>query len=198
MIKSLFSSLIALSVIATASAAEVGKPAPDFSVKNLDGKEITLADLKDKVVVLEWVNYECPFIQKHYNSGNMGKLQQTYTDRGVIWLSINSAAKGKQGYHDAPEMKTTAEKAGNHASHFLMDTDGKMGKAYDAKVTPHMFIIDKKGVVRYNGAMDSKPTPDLTDVETADKWFVNALEAVLNGKEVSNATNKPYGCGVKY
>lgn len=198
MIRSIFTSIVAAGLIATGYAAEVGKPAPDFSLKNLEGESVSLADFKDKVVVLEWVNYECPFVKKHYGSGNMGKLQKTYTDKEVVWLTVNSAAEGNQGYLESPVMKVAAEKAGNQATHFLMDPEGKMGKAYDAKVTPHMFIIDKKGIVRYNGAMDSKPTPDVADIETADKWFVDALEAVLEGKEVTNATNKPYGCGVKY
>ncbi|HSP42088.1 MAG TPA: thioredoxin family protein [Luteolibacter sp.] len=182
----------------TAHAAEIGQAAPDFSVKNVKGETVSLADFKDKVVVIEWINYGCPFVKKHYDSGNMPALQEKYTAKDVVWLTVNSAAEGKQGYHAPAEMAEIATKHGNKASHFLMDTDGKMGKAYDAKVTPHMYIIHKDGKLVYNGAIDSNPSAKTEDVATADKWFADALDAVLAGKEVSNAKNKPYGCGVKY
>ena len=171
--------------------AVIGKPAPDFTASNVKGESVSLADFKGKVVVLEWVNYECPFVKKHYQSGNLPKLQETYTAKGVVWLSVSSAAAGKQGYLEPAKMAERATKEGNKASHFLMDTDGKIGKAYGAKVTPHMFIINKDGVLAYDGAMDSKATPDIKDIETADKLFVNALDAVLEGKEVANAKNQP-------
>jgi len=179
-------------------AAGINQPAPDFTAKNVKGDSVSLADFKGKVVVLEWVNFDCPFVKKHYAGGNMPSLQESYTAKDVIWLTINSAAEGKQGYHEPTKMAELAGKQGNKASHFLMDTDGKVGKAYDAKVTPHMFIIDKEGKLVYDGAIDSKPTAKAEDVATADKFFVDALEAVLAGKEVANAKNKPYGCGVKY
>lgn len=182
----------------SAHAAEIGQAAPDFSVKTVKGETASLADFKDKVVVLEWVNYGCPFVKKHYESGNMPALQEKYTAKGVVWLTVNSSAEGKQGYHAPAEMAQIATKHGNKASHFLMDTDGKMGKAYDAKVTPHMYIIHKDGKLVYNGAIDSNPSTKTEDVATADKWFADALDAVLAGKEVTNAKNKPYGCGVKY
>lgn len=183
----------------TVHAAEIGQAAPDFTVKNVKGEAVSLSDFKDKVVVLEWVNFDCPFVKKHYErSGNMPALQEKYTAKGVVWLTINSGAVGKQGYHEPSEMAEVAAKQGNKATHFLMDTDGKMGKAYDARVTPHMFIIAKDGKLAYNGAIDSKASASADDVETADKLFANALDAVLAGKEVANAKNKPYGCGVKY
>ncbi len=182
----------------TAHAAEIGQSAPDFSVKNTKGETVALADFKDKVVVLEWVNYGCPFVKKHYESGNMPALQEKYAAKGVVWLTVNSSAEGKQGYHAPAEMAEIATKHGNKASHFLMDTDGKMGKAYDAKVTPHLYIIHKDGKLVYDGAIDSNPSARKEDVATADKWFADALDAVLAGKDVSNAKTKPYGCGVKY
>jgi len=182
----------------TVHAAEIGKPAPDFTVKNVKGESVSLADFKDKVVVLEWVNFDCPFVKKHYAGGNMPALQEKYAAEGVVWLTVNSSAEGKQGYHEPSKMAEVAAKQGNKATHFLMDTDGKMGKAYDAKVTPHMYIIHKDGKLVYNGAIDSKSTTKAEDVATADKWFADALDAVLAGKEVANAKNKPYGCGVKY
>ncbi len=181
-----------------AALAAIGQPAPDFNARSAKGEFISLSDFKDKVVVLEWVNFGCPFVNKHYASGNMPKLQQTYTAKGVVWLSINSSAKGKQGYLDPPEMAGLAAKKGNQASHLLMDTDGKIGRAYGAKVTPQMCIIDKDGTLVYDGAIDSMATTDAKDVTSAEPLFVNALDAVLAGKPVANAKNKPYGCGVKY
>lgn len=179
-------------------AAEINQPAPDFTARNVKGESVSLADLKGKVIVLEWVNFDCPFVKKHYAGGNLPSLQETYTAKDVVWLTINSAAQGKQGYHEPAKMAELAANQGNKATHFLMDTDGKVGKAYDAKVTPHMFIISKDGKLVYDGAIDSKATTETADVATADKLFVNALDAVLSGKEVENAKNKPYGCGVKY
>ena len=184
--------------LVAAHAAEIGQPAPAFTAKNLKGDAVSLADLKGKVVVLEWVNFDCPFVKKHYASGNLPSLQESYAAKGVVWLTINSAAEDKQGYHEPSKMAEIAAAQGNKASHFLMDAEGKVGKAYDAKVTPHMFIIDAAGKLAYDGAIDSKATTKAEDVATADKLFVNALEAVLAGKPVADAKNKPYGCGVKY
>ena len=189
-----FTILAGAFALVASHAAEIGKPAPDFSVKNTAGETVDLASLKGKVVVLEWVNYQCPFVKKHYSSGNIPKLQETYTAKDVVWLTVSSAAEGKQGYYDATKMAEVAKEQKNKATHTLMDTDGKMGKAFDAKVTPHMFIINKDGVLVYNGAIDSDPK----DPATADKLFANALDAVLAGTPVENAKNKPYGCGVKY
>lgn len=194
----LYSTVVGALALAATHAAEIGKPAPGFTARNVKGEEVSLADFKGKIVVLEWVNFECPFVKKHYASGNMPSLQEACAAKDAVWLTINSAAEGKQGYHEPAKMAEEATKQGNKASHFLMDADGKVGKAYDAKVTPHMFIIDKEGKLVYDGAMDSKATTAVADVETADKLFVNALDAVLAGKEVADAKNKPYGCGVKY
>jgi len=187
----------AFSVI-SAFAADVGKPAPAFSGKNLKGETVSLADQKGKVVVLEWVNFDCPFVKKHYTSGNIPKLQQEYAAKDVVWISINSSAPGKQGNYNAADMTARATKDGNKATQFLLDPEGTIGKAYDAKTTPHLFIINKDGVLVYNGAIDSKKSTDAADIAGADKLFVNALDAVLAGKEVANAKNEPYGCGVKY
>lgn len=180
------------------TAKEIGQPAPDFTATNLKGEEVSLSSLKGKVVVLEWVNFDCPFVKKHYASGNLPKLQETYTAKEVVWLTVNSSAEGKQGYLEPSKMAERAEKEGNKATHFLMDTSGAVGKAYDAKVTPHLFIICKEGSLVYNGAIDSKASTKAEDVATAEKWFADALDAVLEGKEAPNAMNKPYGCGVKY
>ncbi|RYD21360.1 MAG: redoxin domain-containing protein [Verrucomicrobiaceae bacterium] len=194
----LLTTLVGAFALVSAHAQEVGKAAPQFSAKNVKGDTVSLAEQRGKIVVLEWVNFECPFVKKHYSSGNFGKLQEKYTGEGVVWISVNSAAKGKQGYLEPSELSQRATKEGNKASQFLVDTDGAVGKAYDAKVTPHMFIIDKEGKLVYNGAIDSKKTTENADVETADKYFAKALDAVIAGKEVENAKNEPYGCGVKY
>lgn len=182
----------------TATAAEVGQSAPAFSAKDLKGNTVSLSDLGGKVVVLEWVNFECPFVKKHYGSGNMQKLQADYEAKGVVWITINSSAKGKQGYLETEKMAEAAKENSSKAAHFVMDTDGKIGKAYDAKVTPHLFIIGKDGTLAYDGAIDGKQSTDKADVATAPKLFANALDAVLAGKPVENAKNQPYGCGVKY
>jgi glutathione peroxidase-family protein len=197
--KTLITAAIVGAIAVTSSfAAEVGKAAPAFTAKTAKSTEVSLSDYKDKVVVLEWVNFDCPFVKKHYSSKNMQNLQAAYTEKGVIWLTVNSSAEGKQGYLEASKLAEKTESEGSKATEILVDTDGKVGKAYDAKVTPHMMIITKDGTLAYSGAIDSNSSTKPEDIETADKLFANALDAVLEGKEVPNATNKPYGCGVKY
>jgi len=191
--------LTALFAIACSNAKEVGQPAPAFTGMTLAGEEVSLSDFKGKVVVLEWTNFSCPFVKKHYSgSGNMGKLQEEFTAKDVIWLTICSSAKGQQGYHEPAAQAELAKKEGNKATHFIADTNGTIGKAYDAKVTPHMFIICREGNLRYSGAIDSIRSTNAQDVGKADPIFKNALNAVLSGEDVQNATNQPYGCGVKY
>lgn len=194
----LFATLAGAFALVTATAQEVGKLAPAFTTKNVKGETVSLADFKGKIVVLEWVNFDCPFVKKHYTPGNMQKLQAAAAGKEVVWLSINSSADGKQGYYDSSAMAARATKEGSKSTQFLLDPTGTVGKAYDAKVTPHLFIIGKDGNVAYNGAIDSKPSTDSADITTAEPLFSNALDAVLAGKPVTNATNKPYGCGVKY
>ena len=177
---------------------DIGKPAPAFTAENLRGEKISLKQLGGKIVVLEWVNFSCPFVKKHHSGGNLPKLQTGYQAKDVVCVSINSGAKGKQGYHEPDAMAKIAEAEGSKAAHFVMDPTGEIGKAYAAKFTPHLFIINKEGVLVYDGAIDSKASTDVADVESAEKFFVAALEATLAGGEVKNAKNKPYGCGVKY
>jgi hypothetical protein len=198
LMKSIVATAIAAVFSASAFAADPGKPAPDFNGKTVKSGEVSLSSLKGKVVVLEWVNYECPFVKKHYGSGNLPKLQETYTAKGVVWITVNSSAEGKQGYLEPAALAERSAKEGNKASHIVVDSSGAIGKAYKAKVTPHLFIINKDGVLAYNGAIDSKPTTKTEDIGGADQLFANALDAVLAGKEVANAKNQPYGCGVKY
>ncbi len=184
--------------LATVNAKEVGKAAPQFTAKDAKGATVSLSEQRGKVVVLEWVNFDCPFVKKHYSSGNMQKLQADYTGKGVVWLTISSSGEGKEGYLEASKLGELADSKGNKATYVIADGTGSIGKAYDAKTTPHMFIIDKEGKLVYNGAIDSKATTEAADVDTADKLFAKAADAVLAGKTVENAKNQPYGCGVKY
>lgn len=191
-------SVIAACCCLAAHPADTHPAAPPFAAKNLAGESVSLAGLKGKVIVLEWVNFDCPFVKKHYSSGNMQKLQQTYTAKGVVWLTVNSSAPGKPGHLNAAALATRAKQEGNQASHVLIDADGSVGRAFGAKVTPHLFIIGSDGLIHYDGAIDSTPSTESADVASAEPWFANALEAVLAGKPVANARTKPYGCGVKY
>lgn len=179
-------------------AAEVGKPAPAFSVKDIDGKEQTLAQYKGRIVVLEWNNPGCPFVKKHYGSGNMQQLQQYAVSKGVVWLTINSGATGKQGFMDAAAAKAKIAQLGEHQTAYIVDPEGTLGKLYGAKVTPHMFVVDKSGMLAYEGAIDDKPSPDAEDVKSADNYVRNAIDALLNNKPIIIANTIAYGCSVKY
>jgi hypothetical protein len=147
---------------------------------------------------LEWVNFDCPFVKKHYNSGNMQALQASYTGKDVVWLSICSSAPGKQGYFEDGELKQRLEKEGSNATAYLIDSDGQVGKMYNAQTTPHMYIIGPEGVLRYAGAIDDKPSTKLEDVEDADNYVKDALASLMAGKEIATKATKSYGCSVKY
>jgi len=180
------------------AAAIVGSSAPPLELRDADGKNVRLDAYKGKFVVLEWVNRQCPFVRKHYGSGNMQALQKKYTEKGVVWLSICSSAPGKQGYVKGPEAKEWMAEEKAAPTDFLLDPKGKVGKAYGAKTTPHIFVIDPKGKVVYNGAIDDKPSTDREDIETARNYLALALDASLEGKKVEVAATQPYGCTVKY
>ena len=180
------------------AAAIVGKSAPPIELRDTDGKSVRLDEFKGKFVVLEWVNFQCPFVGKHYGSGNMQKLQKKYTQEGVVWLSICSSAPGKQGYVTGPDAKELLKEKGAAPSRFLLDPKGAVGKSYGAKTTPHMFVIDPKGVVVYNGAIDDKPSTNRADIATAKNYLTAALDAAMSGKKVEVAASQPYGCSVKY
>lgn len=192
----------ALTLAPTAEAqsnhATVGEQAPNFTLKDLDGETHNLADYEGEYVVLEWLNFECPFVGKHYGSGNMQKLQKNYTDDGVKWFSIVSSAPGKQGYFPPEEMKAQNEKRGGNQTAILMDPTGKVGKKYGAVVTPHMYVISPEGELLYRGGIDNRPTTDEADIEGATNYVKKALTAAMNGEEVSPKQAKPYGCTVKY
>jgi peroxiredoxin len=188
-----------LFVAGTLGAATVGQPAPAFTLSDLEGKPRSLEEFKGKVVVLEWVNPDCPFVKKHYDkSGNMPALQKAAAADGVVWLLINSGAPGKQGDYDVAQAKAwlAAQKAA--ATAYLRDTDGKVGNAYKAKSTPHMFVINAAGILVYNGAIDSVRSANAADIEKAENYVKAALAALKAGSEVTNPSNTPYGCSVKY
>ena len=181
-----------------ADEPQVGSGAPAFTLKDTSGKEHSLSDYKGKFVVLEWFNEGCPFVKKHYTSGNMQKLQQEYTGKDVVWLSINSSAPGKEGHVTAETAQKTISEWKMNATKILLDHDGKVGKMYGAKTTPHMFVIDKEGKLVYQGAIDSKPSSDTADVEGAENYVKVALDSSMAGKPVATSSTKPYGCSVKY
>lgn len=183
---------------AAQAAVSAGQQAPAFSLKDTKGRTRTLAEFKGRYVVLEWLNYGCPFVKKHYDSGNMQKLQQTARKQGVVWLSIVSSAPGKQGHNDAAgaDKETKSKKAAPLA--VLLDPSGEAGRAYDAKTTPHMFVINPQGGVIYNGAIDDKPSTDVADVPGARNYVLAALSEAKSGKKVSVPVTQPYGCSVKY
>ena len=186
------------SVSAGNAAAIVGKQAPSIELRDTNGKTVRLDAFKGKFVVLEWVNFQCPFVGKQYGSGNMQKLQKDYTQKGVVWLSICSSAEGKQGHVNGQEANALMKEKGAAPSRFLLDPWGSVGKAYGAKTTPHMFVIDPKGTVVYNGAIDDTPSTDKADIATAKNYVVAALDAAMAGKRIETAVTQPYGCGVKY
>jgi peroxiredoxin len=178
--------------------AAIDKPAPDFALVDINGKKHELADYKGKFVVLEWNNWNCPFVKKHYSKGNMQHLQKQYGEKGVVWLTICSSAPGKQGYHDAKEHNEYIEKSGAAATAYLPDPDGTVGRLYAAKTTPHMFVIDRDGVLVYAGAIDDKPSTKTADLEDATNFVRLSLDEVMAGEAVSVKTSTPYGCSVKY
>jgi AhpC/TSA family protein len=180
------------------NATRVGNRAPDFTATDSNGRVHKLSEYQDKFVVLEWTNRGCPYTQKHYNSGNMQRLQREWTSRGVIWLTVISSAPGKQGYVKAGEENVYVKQVNAAPTAVLLDPTGVLGRLYDAKTTPHMFIIDPKGILIYNGAIDDRPTTDLADVNGARNYLTLALEEATSGKPVSIPTTRPYGCSVKY
>jgi hypothetical protein len=179
-------------------AARVGDRAPDFTATDSNDKVHKLSDYQGKFVVLEWTNRGCPYTQKHYNSGNMQRLQREWTSRGVIWLTVISSAPGKQGYVKAADENAYVRQVNAAPTAVLLDPTSTLGHLYDAKTTPHMFIIDPKGILIYSGAIDDRPTTDLADVNGAKNYLSVALEEATSGKPVSIPTTRPYGCSVKY
>lgn len=184
--------------ITAAQAARVGEPAPQFTATDTNGQAHKLSDYQGKFVVLEWTNRGCPYTQKQYNSGNMQRLQREWTSKGVVWLTVISSAPGKQGYVTAADENAYVKQINASPTAVLLDPTGALGHLYEAKTTPHMFIINPRGILIYNGAIDDKPTTDLADVPGAKNYVSMALDEAMAGNPVSVATSRPYGCSVKY
>ncbi|SNY59697.1 Peroxiredoxin [Arsukibacterium tuosuense] len=180
-----------------AAAPQVGQPAPDFTVQDANGQRHSLQDFAGKNVVLEWTNHDCPFVVKHY-SGNMQQLQQDMQAKDVVWLSVISSASGKQGHIDSAKAAELTSSRNASPTAILFDESGAMGKAYDAKTTPHMYVIDEEGVLQYMGGIDSIPSAKVDDIAKATPYFANAAKAVLAGNTPDPAVTRPYGCSVKY
>jgi peroxiredoxin len=190
--------VIVLLATAAAFAARVGQPAPDFVATDSNCQSHHLADYRGKFVVLEWHNNGCPYTQKHYQSGNMENLQREWTARGVIWFTVISSAPGEQGYVTAAQENDYMRQMHAAPTAALLDSDGQLGRLYDAKTTPHMFVINPDGVLIYNGAIDDRPSTDASDITGATNYVSQALTEAMAGKPVSVATTWPYGCSVKY
>jgi AhpC/TSA family len=196
--KFLLSALMLAAAPAFAATAVVGQPAPAFSATDSSGKAVSLADFKGKTVVLEWVNPGCPYVRKHYDSANMQGTQKGAAGQGVVWLSVNSTAPGHYDYKKPADMAAWMQSQKAAATHTLMDSDGKIGKAYGARTTPHMYVVDAKGVLAYAGGIDDTPSANPADVKTAKNYVNAALGDLLAGKPVAQATTRSYGCSVKY
>tara|TARA_R110002033_G_scaffold14080_2_gene41393 strand:- start:723 stop:1337 length:615 start_codon:yes stop_codon:yes gene_type:complete len=196
---------IALTAVATVALAspltaaqKTGAIAQDFKLTDVNGKTVQLSQFRGKTVVLEWHNPGCPFVSKHYNSGNMQATQKAARQQGAVWLTINSGAKGKQGHMTGTEAKSLIAKQNIQSTHYLFDTKGLVGKAYAAKTTPHMYIIDGAGTLVYQGGIDDKPTANPADIKLARNHVLAALTEIKSGDKVSVAHSRPYGCSVKY
>jgi peroxiredoxin len=192
----LFGALCGLSLVtagALAQTASVGAAAPAFAAKDLAGKPVSLADFKGKYVVLEWTNPDCPYVRKHYNSGNMPATQKQAMAKGAVWLSVSTGDT-----HSAAELQSWQKARSASPTATLADADGKIARAYGARTTPHMYIVDPQGTLIYAGAIDSKPTANPADVKTATNYVNQALAESLAGKPVSQPVTQAYGCSVKY
>ena len=194
---SVLTCLASTSLFAADSPA-VGSAAPDFSVSDSKGKTQSVSQYKGKYVVLEWFNPECPFVKKHYGSGNMQKLQEEFTGKGVVWLTIDSSAPETEGNLTPDQANAKIAEWKTHSTALLLDPEGKAGRTYGAKNTPHMFVINPEGKLIYAGAIDSKATPNPADIASSTNYVKAALDESLAGKPVTTPSSRPYGCSVKY
>lgn len=194
----LLSPMIADAAESTGGVA-TGEPAPAFTATDTHGTTHNLEDFAGKTVILEWTNKDCPFVKKFYKDGHMQKWQEKYSAmEDVVWLTVASSAPGKQGHLSAEQWNELIEQQDSHATAVLMDEDGTIGRAYDATNTPHIYVIDGEGVLRYQGAIDSMPSTKNDDIEKATNYLAAAVEAVQAGETVETDTTSAYGCSVKY
>lgn len=187
-----------LSARGTMGSLDVGQPAPDFSATDSNGKTHKLSDLKGEYVVLEWLNHSCPFVRKHYDSGNMQETQAMVTATGATWLSVVSSAPGKEGYMTPEQTNAAIKKNGAHPAAVLLDPDGDLGKQYGARTTPHIFIIDPEGTLVYQGAIDSVRSTNQADIKGAKNYVSAAFASLSSSQPIEDADTAPYGCSVKY
>lgn len=180
------------------SEPAVDKPAPAFTAVDSNGKTHNLADYRGKTVVLEWTNHDCPYVRKHYGANNMQTLQKEATADGVVWLSVISSGEGKQGHVSADEANKLTEERGAAPTAVLFDENGKIGRSYGARTTPHMYIVNPEGTLVYMGGIDNKPTSDPDDIATATNYVKVALDSLKAGKPIQEAVTRPYGCSVHY
>ena len=197
-IKRIISIGLALVLSANVSAAKIEDAAPAFTLQNSQGEAVSLSDYKGKYVILEWTNHQCPYVVKHYGSDNMQSLQKKYTDEDVVWLSIISSAPGKQGYVSAEEANQLSADRNAAPTHVLFDPEGEVGKMYAAKTTPHMYIIDQEGELRYAGAIDSIKSANPADIPKAVNYVSASMNALNSGKSPEKTLTPPYGCSIKY
>jgi len=198
--KTLFGLLSAILGLASLAPArvEIGSPAPDFNLTDIDGRVHQLSSYRGQTVVLEWVNPECPFVVKHYESGNLPRTQAEATAQGVVWLLINSARPGAQGDFNKTEAHAWQTQTGAAATAYIRDSDGSVGRLYDAKTTPHLFIITADGTLVYDGAIDSIRSTRQSDIAKAENYVTSALGALARGEPVKTPVTRPYGCTIKY
>lgn len=194
----LLTAALAFVPFATLAAATIDQPAPAFTATTADGKSLDLNSLRGKTVVLEWTNHDCPFVKKHYESGNIPSLQKDAASKGIVWLQVISSAPGKQGHVDGATAAKLNASRGATPANVLLDPDGTLGKLYAAQTTPHIYIIDAKGTLVYKGGIDSIASADKGDIAKAEPYVVNALDALAAGKKIASNSTKPYGCSVKY
>ncbi|MGA3333432.1 MAG: redoxin domain-containing protein [Terracidiphilus sp.] len=190
--------VVALVPISAAAQAVVGSPAPNFTATDSHGQTHTLSEYRGKYVVLEWHNRDCPYTHKHYASGNMEALQKEWKAKDVVWFTVISSAPGKQGYVTDAEENEYLQQMHADPTAVLMDPEGKLGRLYDAKTTPEMYVIDPEGKLIYEGAIDNRPTTDVSGIEGADNYLSDALTEAMAGKPVEHSYTRPYGCSVKY
>ncbi len=199
MMKSILCAAAAAALPALAAAnAVVGQPAPAFTVTDTAGKAVSLADFKGRTVVLEWVNPGCPYVRKHYDSANMQATQKGAADKGAVWLAVNSTHPSHYDYRKPADLAAWMQSQKAAATHTLMDGDGKVGRAYGARTTPHMYIVDAKGTLVYAGGIDDKPSSNPADTKTARNHVSAALADIAAGRPVAQAATRPYGCSIKY
>ncbi|MCG6964962.1 MAG: redoxin domain-containing protein [Chromatiaceae bacterium] len=198
LMKTVMTTLLFTLATTAGAALRIGEPAPGFTGIDTRGNSHALSDYRGKPVILEWTNHDCPYVRKHYNSGNMQQQQRAATDQGAVWLSIISSAPGKQGHVTPAQADTLTVERNAAPSAVILDENGEIGRLYGAKTTPHMYIIDADGKLAYMGGIDSIASSNPADIEKAIQYVPAALARVMNGEPVASSVTRPYGCSVKY